>query len=269
MSTSEGSTLVTEATTASFNGGLAEAGNTGPGVTIAAPVVTAPAATAPAFSASDMEAARQQEKDKLYAKLNEVDALKAQLGTLTQEREARIAQEAQEAEAAVEAERKRAESEMTAKQLIDARTAELSAQMAELLHQNQLKDQILDRERQLNAVNDYKSQRLVEVAANIHPQLLDLVTGLTPEEIDASIAKAETKTAAILQEVEQFGQQIRQAMPGVSPAGAPPVGPMDAEMSTKTYSMEELAAMPIDEYAKHRTQLQAWSSNEYNRSRGK
>lgn len=215
------------------------------------------------FTAEDIQRARQQEKEKLYPRLEKVDQIEAELAQLRAEREEaqRVAREAQEA---AEAERRKAEEEnMSAKQLIERAREELQQEIRAEREQRERAEAVLAQERQLSALNEYKNGRVRDAESEILPELLGYVAGNSPEEIDASIEAAKQHTASILQGVAQFQQQQRMAMRGASPSGLPPLGPLETQQETRELSAADIAAMSPAEYARHRGQLLQASSRQF------
>jgi DNA repair exonuclease SbcCD ATPase subunit len=222
--------------------------------TITVPV-PAPPATEQVFSAADLERVRQQEKDKLY---KELDALREQTSTLPtvtaelealrKEREERAAREAAAQSQAQEEAKAKAEAEMSAKELLEQRQAEWQAKLDQIQRERETERAALDKEREFAALRDYTQSRVDQERGAIAPELLDLVDGNTPEEIDASIERLKAKSAAIAEKVRGSQQQMAAQQRGVSPAGFSTTGPMDMLPTTQTYTAEDIAKMPLKEY---------------------
>lgn len=248
-------------------------GSEGPGDTIvipAPPAEEAPPVEAPAFTQADIDAAkaaaRKEEKDKLYATQ---EALKAQnkafetdIRALRERAEAADAAEAEKAAARDAAKQAKFEEEASAKDLLKAKDAEWAARFDALNAEREAEKQaqeadkaLVAKERAFLELRDYTVRRVTEVADTIAPELLDLVTGNTPEEIDASIATLQAKSQAILETVQAAQKAARAGQRGVSPAGYGTTGPLDNDPGTKTLTLEELQKMPLAEYAKHRSAL--------------
>lgn len=203
------------------------------------------------FSQDDIERARQEEKDKLYARLQ------------GQEEELRKFREAQEAQAAAaadaqakaeEAARKAAEEEMSAKELLEKRQQEWDQRFAQMEQRAAAAEAVIEQERAFQALQQYRAQRLEEEAENILPELLDLVTGTTQEEVEASLSAMKTRTANILGNVAAAQQQQRQQARGV-PVTAPPVGPMDNNPEYETVTADDIRNMDMATYMKNRDRL--------------
>ena len=232
--------------------------------TVTIPVPVEPEPVEPpvkTFTIEDIEKARKEERDKLYPQLENLKTLKDEVRSLTQkqeEEEAKRQKAIDDAEAArLEAERKAAEEEMSAKELVEKTRAEFEARLAEAEREREIERAATAKEREflelrsftIDLVNQAKSEN------RIAPELADLVTGNTQEEVLASLELIEAKSAEIAQNIKAAGLAARASMPGVSPAGRGATGPLDEAPGTKTYSVEDLKNMPMSEYAKVRQGL--------------
>jgi hypothetical protein len=212
------------------------------------------------FTAAQLEAARQQEKDKLYPRLTaaeelaksmktEIDALKAK----EDQRQAELDKQKADADAAAKAAAKAAaEDKMTAAQLIAAREKDLLDRQAMFEQTMLLKQAELEKEQKFLALRDLISRRVNEETAqdNIAPEFLDYITGNTEAEVEASITKAKEKTASIA--AARAGLTPR--LPGVSPTGFGPTGPLDQFTGqTQELTPEQINAMSMEEYKAYRT----------------
>ena len=200
----------------------------------------------------DIERARQQEKEKLYPRLED---MQTQLRQLTEEREAERAERerlAQEAEAARQAQE---EGEMNVRELLEKRERESAERMAALESRYNTDREIFNKERQLQEAELYRRDRIAQDSNDILPELRDFITGSTPEEIDQSIEAMKARTASVL---ANFAQAEPPPVPfqriGASPT-APPVGPMEQLPSYETLTPEDLRGMDMDTYKRHRDQL--------------
>jgi DNA polymerase III alpha subunit (gram-positive type) len=168
----------------------------------------APAAPAPAsqnsrlFTEEDIEAARKQEKDKLYGK---VDKLQQQLDLFNQEREAALKEAQERAEAEAQAIREREEAELSAKDLLTKKEDEWKSQLNSvqeewekkfnaLQAESEAKEALLEAERKFQELESYKARRLQESSDEIAPQLIRFIKGNSEEEIEAAISDAITST---------------------------------------------------------------------------
>lgn len=207
---------------------------------------------------AERERIRKEEKDKLYPQLS---TMEEDLKSLRAERDKETkAQEAARVKAEAEAKAK-AEEEMSAKELLLQREQEWKAEMAALRSERERDQALLEAERRYAAVESYKTRRLGEEADEIMPELRDLVSGNTEEEIEQSIATAKTKTDAILANIQAHQQQQRQQQRGAS-ITAPPSGPLENEATYETISAAEIAAMDPATYAKNRDKLMAAASRQ-------
>jgi hypothetical protein len=206
------------------------------------------------FTAEEVEAFRQQEKDKLYGRLDEMGQ---QLASVLQEREteqqekARLAQEAEDARKAKE------EQEMDLRDLITKRDQEWQQRFDEAEQQRAAERAIFDKERQLAAVESYRRDRLEQEEPYIIPDLRDLVAGNTPEEVDQSIEFMKARSEAIAQNFAAAAQQSQQQVPfrGAAMPSVPPVGPLEQLPSNQPITQEFLDSMDMDTYKRHRDQL--------------
>lgn len=207
-----------------------------------------------AFTAEDIERARQQEKDKLYSQLEEQ---KAKIAELAEAEEARRRVEAEERERLEAESRRLAEEEMSVRELLEHKEKEWQEQLAAERQERENLAATLNREREYQQLQDYRTRRLTEEVDTIMPELRDLVGGNTQAEIDASIDLVKSKTEAIMQQVAANMPQPVQAPPrGASVTGQPPVGPQEMlEGSQRQLTPEDIANMPMEEYKRLRGQL--------------
>ncbi|RZU35924.1 hypothetical protein EV284_3407 [Streptomyces sp. BK022] len=240
----------------------------GEGVETGEPVVVVPAAVVeppapapaePRFTADDIQRARQEEKDKLYKRLQTVEEQnKKFLDEIEAQRKQREEAQAEEArkrqEAQAEAKRK-AEEDMSAKELLQQKEQEWASRFEQIERQREEERLLFEKEQAFNNLQQYIQRRVGEETNELAPELLDFVGGNTPEEVEASIATVKAKTQAILESVQQAAIQQRASMRGVSPTGYSTTGPMDSDPGTKSYSLSDLRDMPMSEYAKIRGQL--------------
>lgn len=221
---------------------------------------TVPAKT---FTQEDIERIRKEEKDKLY---KSIEDMKSQVSNLTKEREEREAALKKQQEDAEAAARAKAEEEMSAKQLLQQKEQEWEQRFQQIEEDRQRSDALLEREREFSQLQEYRTQRLAAESENIMPELLDYVTGLSKEEIDASIALAIEKTNAVVGNFQQAAQQQRQQAKGAS-ITSPPTGPIeDTQQGYETMSADDIRGMDMATYAKNRDRLMKAASN--NRNRG-
>lgn len=205
------------------------------------------------FTVEDIEKARQQERDKVYGRL---EATSTELAALKKAEELRQAAEVKRQADAEEAQRKAAEGEMSARELLEQREKEWNERFSKIEQERHRDQALLEREREFTALQNYRSSRIStpEVQDSIMPELLDMVNGTTPDEIESSIASLQERTARILEQVTQAQQVVRQSTRTAS-VTAPPVGPMENDQAYETYSAEDLSNMDMATYAKHRDRL--------------
>ena len=216
------------------------------------------------FTQADLEAAiqkaRQQEKDKLYGKVNGLEERLAEIANREAERVA--LEEAARREAEDKA-RVAEEENLSAKELLARREAEwqeqfnqsqrtLEERLAQIAQEREQEQALLAKERQFAELQTYKAQRLEQEKDTVAPQFHDFIGGSTPEEIEQSIAIAKAKSAEVAEQF-QAAMQARQAQQrGVSVSGYAPVGPPDFEAGNRQYSAQDIENMSMEEYRKHR-----------------
>lgn len=210
------------------------------------------------FTAEQVEAIRQQEKDKVYSRLESErqkrEEMEARLRVFEEEREARLKAEDDARKAAEEAERKRIENETDLRTLLEQREAELRAQIEAERQERERALALLEKEREFAALEAYRMQQIRQYEDQILPELQDEVSGNTQAEVDASIARLVAKTQSILENVGAVAAAQRQAQPGTR-VTAPPVGPLESHTEQQTLTSEDILAMPMNEYAKRRGQF--------------
>jgi len=222
-----------------------------PTETLTTPVAKAEAPATSNYTEEDLKRVREQEKSKLYP---QIDSLKEELTSLKKEREERLAEEAaRRAEAEAEA-KKKAESEMDVRSLLEAKEQEWSQKLEAERLERERAFTLLDRERQYAELNEYRTRRLSEEQDNIMPELLDLISGNNPDEIESSITGLRERSSRILESAQSAMQNARKEMTG-SRVTAPPTGPMDTNMEQQQFTAEQIAAMSVTEYAKYRGKL--------------
>lgn len=216
----------------------------------------------PAVQAA-IETARQQEKDKLYPTVQQLQTQQAEqaerLKVFEQEREAREKREAEAIAAAAAAAEEKRQAELSYGEKLAETEQRFSGQIGELQQQIAQRDVILEKERQYNELMTYRSARLAtddesDPASMILPELRDLVAGNTREEIDQSISALAERSGAILQQVAQARGMAQQSARGTG-VTVPPVGPMDNNSGHQTVTAEEIRNMDMQTYAANRGRL--------------
>lgn len=221
------------------------------------PVIPKAADKAPrTFTVEDIEKARKEEKDKLYSR---IDSMDTELKAMREEREKREAAERKAAEDAAAAQQARQAEEMSAKELLAQKEQEWNQRFSQIEAERQRSEAILEQERRLNELRSYRAERLDAEQENILPELRDLVTGNTEQEIEASLASLRERTERILGNVQAAQQQQRSGARGV-PVTAPPVGPMDNQPEYETVTAEDIRNMDMTQYSKYRERLLGASS---------
>jgi hypothetical protein len=219
--------------------------------------------------AKRIQEARAQEKSKLYPQL---EKLQEEVSILRKEREEANALEAQrEAErAAKRAEREAAkkaqlEDEMSVKELLKAKESEWQKQLESERQERERAFAMLEREREYNELQNYRSQRLAAEQSSIAPELIDLVSGNTKEEIEQSIADLKTRSTRIFESIAAAQQDSRKQMVGAS-ITAPASGPLDNNSDSYSFTPDAIKNMSAKEYAEKRSKILGAASN--NRGQG-
>ncbi|WP_369042245.1 hypothetical protein [Streptomyces sp. Midd1] len=211
------------------------------------------------FTAAELEKARQEEKDKLYGRMQKGDerlqSLEAELKAMREEREARERAEAERLAAEEQAAREKAEADMSAKKLLEERSTQWEARFEEIQREREQERAALAKEAEYNMLRAYIQERVNVERNAIAPELVDLVTGNSREEVDASIELLKAKTDAIFQSVSAAQQQARSQMRGVSMTGYTGNGPTDGDSGARQLSVEDIKNMPMSEFARYRSQL--------------
>jgi hypothetical protein len=224
-------------------------------------VPPAPATTPPPVTHESImemvERARKEEKDKLYPQIEEQ---KRQLAELTREREERLTAEAAAQAAAEEEARKKAEEEASAKDLLAQAQEQWQQQLEELRMERDQERAMREKEIALSQLNEYRARRIAEEAQNIMPQFSDYIRGNTPEEIEAAIEVAKSKTAEVVSQVNE-AQQTRRREIGLPPTSGPPIDMAGIPDNTRTFSAEDIRNMSMDEYMQYRDQLKGAASD--------
>ena len=222
------------------------------------------------FSIEDIEKARQQEKDKLYERLNKQEEV---LKKLQEEQQARLNAEAEArkaAEAAAEEERKK---NLTYEQKLEEMQAEWANRFTTLNNQLEQNAALMEAEARFQELQKFRARRLEEEKDDIMPNLHGWVQGNTEQEIEDAITRAKETTSSILNDVVQAqqnqqwaAQQARQQARGTG-VTAPPVGPMENNSGQQSYTADDIRGMTIGDYAKNRERLLEAARNQM-RGRG-
>jgi hypothetical protein len=190
------------------------------------------------YTDDDLAKVRSQEKDKLYP---QIEKLKSELEEIKQMREAELAAKQAEKEAQDAEERTRLEADLDVRELLKKKETEWSEQLERERQERERAFALLEREKTFAEIQNFRQQRLEEEREAIIPELLDLVTGNTQDEINTSIESLKDRSA-------------RKEMTG-SRVTAPPTGPLDINSEQRNFTADEISAMPMNEYAKYRQRL--------------
>lgn len=211
------------------------------------------------FTVAQLEAARQQEKDKVYGRMTAAEelarAMQAEVETL-KAKQAEYDAEKKRVQDELDAAKKKADEEkMTASELIAAREKEFAERQAQFERQMMTRQAELEKEQQYLSLRDYISRRVNEEVAqdNIAPEFLDYITGNTEAEVEASITKAKDKTASIAGAKANILGTQAPSLPGVSPTGFGPTGPLEQFTGQQQeLTPEQIGALSMAEYAQYR-----------------
>jgi chromosome segregation ATPase len=214
------------------------------------------------FTEQDIERARQQEKEKLYPRIEEMNA---QLKELREAREAEMAERQRLAEEAEAARQAKEESEMDLRALFEKRETEFNNQISELSKRYDTDRAIFERERALQEAQQYRLARIEQESEYLLPELRDLVGGDTPEAVDASIEEMKQRSEAIFNNIAAAQQP--QPFRGAAMASVPPVGPMEQMPSYEQLSPDDIRGMDMDTYKRYREQLLRATSPQRQRGR--
>lgn len=204
------------------------------------------------FTAEDIERVRQEEKAKLYGRIEEMGQTLQQLREAEEARQRELEEERQRL--AEEARRKEEEA-LDVRELLERREQEFNARFEQLEQERAAERALFEKEQKLRELEEYRRQVIEQSAEYIMPELRDLIGGSSIEEIDASVEAMRERTAAIMQNIAADAQVQRQSMRGVTPVGAPPVGPMEQAPSYENLTAEQIRNMSMEEYRQHRDRL--------------
>lgn len=201
----------------------------------------------------DIERARQQEKEKLYPRIDEMGE---QLKQLRAERESEQAERQRLADEAEAARKAKEEQEMDLRALMEKRDNEWKSQIEAITSRYDADREVFNKERQLQEAELYRRDRIAQEAENILPELRDFIQGATPEQIDQSIEAMKARTEQIVANfvaAEPPPVPFQQRM-GAAPS-VPPVGPMEQLPAYESLTPEDIKGMSMDTYKRYREQL--------------
>jgi len=222
-----------------------------------APTVTeeAPTQTQKFYTEEDLAKVRTQEKDKLYPV---VEQLKNEVASLKKDKEEKAARKAAEidAKAAEKAEKDKAKliEDLDAKDLIKLTTDELREQLERERSERERAFALLEQERTYAELQNYKQNLIEQERENIIPELVDLVSGNTQDEVSASLESLKARSAKILESAQAAMQNARKEMRGTS-ATLPAAGPLETNMDSRQFTAQDIASMSMNDYAKVRDKL--------------
>lgn len=206
-----------------------------------------------------IEKARAQEKDKLYPTISKADeraaAMEAELKELRKFQRAQEKAEADRLQAIEDAKKAKEEAEMSAKDFAAKSKAEMEARLAQLQAENDRRVALMEQEIKFNQLQAHIQRRIAEEQNNIVPELIDFISGNTPEEIEASIETLKAKSLAIAEAAKGARMQQQRQMPGVAPvSGANGVTPLD-QPGDRQYSADDIKGMSMQEFAAFRKRV--------------
>lgn len=222
-----------------------------------------------AFTADDLARARAQEKEKLYPQL---EKLKDELSLLKQREQEREAEEQKRREerkkrdAELAKKRKEEEeAELEVRQLLQKKEEEWQAQLEAERQEREKAFALLEQERRFQQLMNFRSMRLEQERDNIIPELIDMISGNSEDEIEQSILALKEKSAKIFDSVSQASVQTRKDMVGTR-ITVPASGPLDNDSEQRPYSPNDISNMSMADYAKNRAKLLGNAGN--NRGQG-
>jgi hypothetical protein len=207
------------------------------------------------YTEEDLARVRSQEKEKLYP---QIDKLKEELETIKREKEAELerkTKEEAELSAKKEAEDKaKAEEELEVRDLLKVKEQEWQDQLERERQERERAFALLEREKAFAELQSYRQAKLEEERENIIPELVDLINGNTPEEINNSVENLKERSAKILESAQQALQTTRQQMTGTR-VTTPPAGPLETNMDSRQFTAADIATMSMEDYAQNRQKL--------------
>jgi hypothetical protein len=203
------------------------------------------------YTEDDLAKVRSQEKDKLYP---EIERLKEELLLIKKEKEERAAiQAAEEAEKLARA-KEAAESDLEVRDLLKIKEQEWQEQLERERQERERAFALLEQERKFVELQTYRQGLVEQERDNIIPELVDLISGNTPEEISSSVESLKERSARILESAQTAMQTARKEMIGTR-ATLPPAGPLETNSEQRSLTADEISAMPMNEYAKYRPRI--------------
>lgn len=224
------------------------------------PVLT----TSQGYTADDIVKAREQEKSKLYPQLEKMKEELALAKKTAEELAAREAERDKERlaleEAARQAQKAKEEEELSFKDLLKKKEEEFNAKLENERLERERTLALLDQERKFQELLNYRANRIEQERDSIVPELIDLVQGSSPEEIEQSIATLKDKSARIIESAQAAMSQARAQMAGTR-VTMPAAGPLDNDSENQQYTPDSIRDMSLADYAKQRARLLGNSAN--------
>ena len=219
--------------------------------------------------AEAIQKARAQEKAKLYPQMEKLQEELSLLRSKEQEREAkdaeRKAQRAQREAEIAKQKKQEEEQQLELRDLLSKKEQEWQSQLEQERQEREKAFALLEREREFQELSAFRQARLEQERDAIIPELIDLISGNTKDEIENSIAGLKDRSAKIFENVAAASQQTRKEMVG-SRVTMPSSGPLDNDSAQLSLTPDAIAKMSQAEYAKHRSKLLGSAGN--NRGQG-
>ena len=225
--------VTSEAANAAFTSETAPTTNTNTNFT--APLTSVPQG----FTEEDLNRVRETEKNKLYP---QIESLKGELEIFKKEKAAKEAEEALLAIQIEVAAKKKAEEDMDLRTLLDSKEKEWEARLAAERKEREAAFALVAREKEYSMLSEHRNRRIAEERDNIMPELLDLITGNSTDELEQSITGLRDKTTRILESVKSATQNTRKEMTGTR-ITIPGEGPLETNLENQSFTAEDIAAM--------------------------
>lgn len=208
------------------------------------------------YTEDDLNRVREQEKSKLYSRL---DRMNEEIENLRRDREERerleqerLQQEQERLQQEQARQQEEEESGMDVRTLLARKEEEWERKLAEVRAEQERDRALLEQERALAELESYTRSRVEQERDNILPELLDLVSGSTPEEIDASIESLKVRSDRIFDSAQQAMSTARREVVG-SRVTMP--SPLENPSENSSFTPQDIRSMSMQEYAKHRQRL--------------
>jgi hypothetical protein len=201
------------------------------------------------FTQADLEKAREQEKSKVYKRL---ETMQETVSRLEKEAQARADAEEANRKAAEDAAEVERQSQLSVKELLAERESQWRAEQDDLRQQIAAERALRERESQYAELVEARNQIIAQYSDRVAPQLLDLISGETPEQIQQSAEDMAVRTDQILAQSMEAMQNARQQMP-TARVTAPASG--DNAGANRQFTPDDIRGMSMAEYVKHRASL--------------